>query len=153
MRLGVLILPEERWSTARDRWRAAEELGFHHAWTYDHLTWRRFRDKTWFGAVPTLAAAAETTSRLRLGTLVASPWKQKYGVLQVSAARTHEAVAEQTAPQVRAQLALDEARRYALSLSRACEVSLELVSNDRVERRLLGCAPYVLRRLRVQRRA
>lgn len=73
MRLGVLILPEERWSAARDRWRAAEDLGFHHAWTYDHLTWRTFRDKIWFGAVPTLAAAAETTSRLRLGTLVASP--------------------------------------------------------------------------------
>lgn len=72
VRLGVLILPEERWSSARDRWQAAEELGFHHAWTYDHLTWRTFRDKTWFGAVPTLAAAAETTSRLRLGTLVAS---------------------------------------------------------------------------------
>jgi alkanesulfonate monooxygenase SsuD/methylene tetrahydromethanopterin reductase-like flavin-dependent oxidoreductase (luciferase family) len=68
-----LLLPEERWSAARDRWRAAEELGFHHAWTYDHLTWRTFRDKSWFGAVPTLAAAAETTSRLRLGTLVASP--------------------------------------------------------------------------------
>ncbi|MEX2207323.1 MAG: LLM class flavin-dependent oxidoreductase [Myxococcota bacterium] len=68
-----MILPEERWSAARDRWRAAEDLGFHHAWTYDHLTWRTFRDKIWFGAVPTLAAAAETTSRLRLGTLVASP--------------------------------------------------------------------------------
>src|SRR4029450_6687092 len=73
VRVGVLILPEERWSTARDRWRTAEELGFHHAWTYDHLTWRTFRDKIWFGALPTLAAAAATTSRLRLGTLVASP--------------------------------------------------------------------------------
>jgi alkanesulfonate monooxygenase SsuD/methylene tetrahydromethanopterin reductase-like flavin-dependent oxidoreductase (luciferase family) len=73
VRVGVLILPEERWSAARDRWRTAEELGFHHAWTYDHLTWRTFRDKIWFGALPTLAAAAATTSRLRLGTLVASP--------------------------------------------------------------------------------
>jgi len=73
VRFGVLILPEERWSVARERWRAAEELGFDHAWTYDHLTWRTFRDKTWFGAVPTLAAAAEATSRIRLGTLVASP--------------------------------------------------------------------------------
>jgi alkanesulfonate monooxygenase SsuD/methylene tetrahydromethanopterin reductase-like flavin-dependent oxidoreductase (luciferase family) len=73
VRVGVLILPEERWSAARDRWRTAEELGFHHAWTYDHLTWQTFRDKTWFGAVPTLAAAAAATSRLRLGTLVASP--------------------------------------------------------------------------------
>ena len=73
MRLGLLILPEERWPVARERWQAAEALGFDHAWTYDHLTWRTFRDKTWFGAVPTLAAAAAATSRIRLGTLVASP--------------------------------------------------------------------------------
>src|SRR4030095_6385162 len=73
VRVGVLILPEERWSTARDRWRTAEELGFHHAWTYDHLTWWAFRGKIGFEALPPLAAAAVTTSRLRLGTLVASP--------------------------------------------------------------------------------
>jgi alkanesulfonate monooxygenase SsuD/methylene tetrahydromethanopterin reductase-like flavin-dependent oxidoreductase (luciferase family) len=70
---GVLILPEERWSAAGHRWRAAEELGFDHAWTYDHLAWRTFRDRIWFGAIPTLVAAAQVTSRLRLGTLVASP--------------------------------------------------------------------------------
>jgi alkanesulfonate monooxygenase SsuD/methylene tetrahydromethanopterin reductase-like flavin-dependent oxidoreductase (luciferase family) len=73
VRFGVLILPEERWSVAGERWRAAEAFGFDHAWTYDHLTWRTFRDETWFGAVPTLAAVAATTSRIRLGTLVASP--------------------------------------------------------------------------------
>jgi alkanesulfonate monooxygenase SsuD/methylene tetrahydromethanopterin reductase-like flavin-dependent oxidoreductase (luciferase family) len=73
VRLGLLILPEERWSVSRERWRAAEALGFDHAWTYDHLTWRTFRDKIWFAAVPTLAAAAGVTSRIRLGTLVASP--------------------------------------------------------------------------------
>jgi alkanesulfonate monooxygenase SsuD/methylene tetrahydromethanopterin reductase-like flavin-dependent oxidoreductase (luciferase family) len=73
VRVGLLILPEERWPVARERWRAAEALGFDHAWTYDHLTWRSLREKTWFGAVPTLAAAAGVTSRIRLGTLVASP--------------------------------------------------------------------------------
>lgn len=73
MRVGLLILPEQRWQTARERWIAAEDLGFDHAWTYDHLTWRGFRDRTWFGAVPTLAAAAAVTRRIRLGTLVASP--------------------------------------------------------------------------------
>lgn len=51
----------------------AEELGFDHAWTYDHLAWRALRDSDWFGAVPVLAAAAVTTSRIRVGTLVASP--------------------------------------------------------------------------------
>ncbi len=50
-----------------------EELGFDHAWTYDHLAWRSLRDATWFGAVPFLAAGAVVTERIRLGTLVASP--------------------------------------------------------------------------------
>jgi alkanesulfonate monooxygenase SsuD/methylene tetrahydromethanopterin reductase-like flavin-dependent oxidoreductase (luciferase family) len=73
VRFGTLILPEVRWATARDRWRRAEELGFAHAWTYDHLTWRTFRDRTWLAALPTLAAAATVTERMALGTLVASP--------------------------------------------------------------------------------
>lgn len=73
MRLGVVILPEVSWSTAQPRWRRAEELGFDHTWTYDHLAWRSFRDSAWFGAVPTLTAAAMATEHVRLGTLVASP--------------------------------------------------------------------------------
>ena len=72
MRIGVLILPELPWSTAQSLWRRAEELGFDHAWTYDHLAWRSLRDAPWFGAMPTLAAAAVVTTRMRLGTLVAS---------------------------------------------------------------------------------
>jgi alkanesulfonate monooxygenase SsuD/methylene tetrahydromethanopterin reductase-like flavin-dependent oxidoreductase (luciferase family) len=73
VRLGVLILPEFHWSTAQSLWTRAEELRFDHAWTYDHLAWRSFRDSAWFGAVPTLSAAAMATRRIRLGTLVASP--------------------------------------------------------------------------------
>ena len=73
MRLGVVILPEHRWHDARDLWRRAEELGFDHAWTYDHLAWRTLADGPWFAAVPTLTAAALTTTRMRLGLLVASP--------------------------------------------------------------------------------
>jgi alkanesulfonate monooxygenase SsuD/methylene tetrahydromethanopterin reductase-like flavin-dependent oxidoreductase (luciferase family) len=73
MRHGVVILPEHSWRRAREVWRQAEEFGFDHAWTYDHLVWRWLRDKPWFGAVPTLAAAATATSRIGLGTLVASP--------------------------------------------------------------------------------
>src|SRR5439155_196393 len=42
-------------------------------WTYDHLAWRALRDSPWFGAVPTLAAVATATTRIRLGPLVASP--------------------------------------------------------------------------------
>ena len=73
MRLGVVILPDARWSEAAGRWRRAEELGFAHAWTYDHLAWRSLRDDPWFAMVPTLAAAASVTERMRLGPLVASP--------------------------------------------------------------------------------
>ncbi len=74
MRLGVVILPEFRWAAGgREVWRRAEELGFDHAWTYDHLAWQTLRDEPWFGAVPTLTAAALATERIRLGTLVASP--------------------------------------------------------------------------------
>ncbi|REJ04832.1 LLM class flavin-dependent oxidoreductase [Microbacterium bovistercoris] len=73
MRTSTCILPVWRWGEASAIWRAADDLGFHAAYTYDHLSWRTFRDETWFGAVPTLAAAAAVTTRLRLGTLITSP--------------------------------------------------------------------------------
>ncbi|MFJ1582130.1 LLM class flavin-dependent oxidoreductase [Streptomyces sp. NPDC088197] len=74
MRLGTVILPIYRWAAeGREVWRRAEDLGFGTAYTYDHLSWRSFRDKPWYGAVPTLTAAAAVTGRMRLGTLVTSP--------------------------------------------------------------------------------
>ena len=73
VRIGIVILPDQRWQDAARRWRQAEEYGFDHAWTYDHLGWRSLVDGPWFDAVPTLTAAALVTSRIRLGTLVASP--------------------------------------------------------------------------------
>ncbi|MGC0415416.1 LLM class flavin-dependent oxidoreductase [Embleya sp. AB8] len=73
MLLSTVILPIYRWTEGRKVWRRAEDLGFHAAYTYDHLSWRSFREHTWFGAVPTLTAAAAVTERLRLGTMVTSP--------------------------------------------------------------------------------
>ncbi|MHA6797864.1 LLM class flavin-dependent oxidoreductase [Bounagaea algeriensis] len=73
MRIGIVILPEHRWWAAEPLWRMAEEYGFAHAWTYDHLGWRSLVDKPWFDAVPTLTAASAATSTIRLGTLVTSP--------------------------------------------------------------------------------
>jgi alkanesulfonate monooxygenase SsuD/methylene tetrahydromethanopterin reductase-like flavin-dependent oxidoreductase (luciferase family) len=73
VRLGVLILPDERWSTQSEKWSRAEDLGYDHAWTYDHIAWRQLRDHAWFAAVPVLSAVSLVTSRIRLGTLVASP--------------------------------------------------------------------------------
>ncbi|UQX02052.1 LLM class flavin-dependent oxidoreductase [Streptomyces sp. RerS4] len=74
LRLSTVILPYRPWHEGgRDEWQRAERLGFHTAYTYDHLSWRTFRDGPWFGAIPTLTAAAAVTDRLRLGTLVTSP--------------------------------------------------------------------------------
>ena len=72
MRLSTVILPIHRWPEGQKVWRRAEELGFHAAYTYDHLSWRSFWDEPWFGTVPTLTAAATVTQSMRLGTLVTS---------------------------------------------------------------------------------
>jgi alkanesulfonate monooxygenase SsuD/methylene tetrahydromethanopterin reductase-like flavin-dependent oxidoreductase (luciferase family) len=72
MRLSAVILPIHRWGEGQKIWQRAEDLGFHTAYTYDHLSWRSFRDGPWFGAVPTLTAAAAATQSMRLGTLVTS---------------------------------------------------------------------------------
>ena len=72
IKVGVALLPEV--DPAQDRrWSRVEEYGFAHGWSLDHLAWRAFADSTWYATVPVLAAAALTTSRLTLGTFVASP--------------------------------------------------------------------------------
>ncbi len=73
MRISTVILPIYPWSEGQRVWRRAEELGFNAAYTYDHLSWQSFRDQPWYGALPTLTAAALATDRLRIGTLVTSP--------------------------------------------------------------------------------
>jgi len=73
VRLSTVILPIERWPVSIEKWRRAEALGFHAAYTYDHLSWQRLIDRPWFGAIPTLTAAATATSRLRIGTMVTTP--------------------------------------------------------------------------------
>lgn len=73
MRHGVCILPEYPWRVAEPIWRAAEEMGFDHAWTYDHLVWAGLPEAPWHSTVATLTAAAMVTERIGLGTLVSSP--------------------------------------------------------------------------------
>ncbi|PWD51667.1 LLM class flavin-dependent oxidoreductase [Serinibacter arcticus] len=73
MRLSTVILPIHARAAAVAHWQRAEQLGFHTAYTYDHLSWRTFRDGPWFDALLTLAQAASVTSTLRLGTLVTTP--------------------------------------------------------------------------------
>ncbi len=72
LRVGVILLQTEPWSIDRHRWKRAEDLGFDTAWTYDHLSWRNLKDGPWYAMVPLLAAAAQVTSTIRLGPLVAS---------------------------------------------------------------------------------
>jgi alkanesulfonate monooxygenase SsuD/methylene tetrahydromethanopterin reductase-like flavin-dependent oxidoreductase (luciferase family) len=74
LRVGVLVvqnLPYDRW---RSRVLEVEQLGYDGVYVWDHLV-HRTQEPTdpLFDGLTLLAAAAESTSRLRLGTLVASP--------------------------------------------------------------------------------
>ena len=73
MRVGLVILPSDRWDEARCQWEWADRSGFCTAWTYDHVRWGGMPDGPWHAAVPVLAAATQVTGRIRLGTLVATP--------------------------------------------------------------------------------
>jgi alkanesulfonate monooxygenase SsuD/methylene tetrahydromethanopterin reductase-like flavin-dependent oxidoreductase (luciferase family) len=73
MRVGVLLLPADPWPETRTRVRHLEALGYDHIWTYDHLTWRRYREHEWHASMPWLTAVACATERVRIGTMVASP--------------------------------------------------------------------------------
>ncbi|MEU9504866.1 LLM class flavin-dependent oxidoreductase [Micromonospora sp. NPDC048170] len=71
--LGALVMPEHPGPRGADVWRHIEDVGFRHAWTFDHLSWRTLRDQPWFDTMTTLAAAAVRTDRIGLGTLVCTP--------------------------------------------------------------------------------
>jgi alkanesulfonate monooxygenase SsuD/methylene tetrahydromethanopterin reductase-like flavin-dependent oxidoreductase (luciferase family) len=73
VRVGLVILPSDRWTDARRQWEWADRSGFETAWTYDHVRWGGMPDGPWHAAVPVLSAAAAVTERVRLGTLVSSP--------------------------------------------------------------------------------
>lgn len=72
VRVGVALLPEVN-PAHDDRWARAEAYGFAHAWSLDHLAWRSMVDEPWYATVPVLTGAALRTSRIGLGTFVASP--------------------------------------------------------------------------------
>jgi alkanesulfonate monooxygenase SsuD/methylene tetrahydromethanopterin reductase-like flavin-dependent oxidoreductase (luciferase family) len=73
VRVGLVILPSDRWREARRHWEWADASGFSTAWTYDHIRWGGMPDGPWHAAIPVLAAAAGVTRRIRVGTLVATP--------------------------------------------------------------------------------
>lgn len=69
----MVILPLRRWAEQAQQWRTVEQAGFDHAWTYDHLIWDYLPGLPWGATLPTLVAAAGVTSRIPLGTWVATP--------------------------------------------------------------------------------
>ncbi len=73
IRIGVLLLPTDPWAETVATARHLERLGYHHLWTYDHLSWRRYQDQAWHATYPWLAGIASQTSSIRLGTMVANP--------------------------------------------------------------------------------
>jgi alkanesulfonate monooxygenase SsuD/methylene tetrahydromethanopterin reductase-like flavin-dependent oxidoreductase (luciferase family) len=73
VRVGVLLLPADPWPESLARARHIEALGYAHLWTYDHLSWQRYREHAWHTAIPWLTGIAANTSAIRLGTMVASP--------------------------------------------------------------------------------
>ncbi|MFD3416352.1 LLM class flavin-dependent oxidoreductase [Streptomyces decoyicus] len=73
MRIGAVVLPEYEWPQARKIWVELEELGLHHAWSFDHHSWRTLCDLPWYDPLGMLSAVATVTERIRLGTLVSTP--------------------------------------------------------------------------------
>jgi alkanesulfonate monooxygenase SsuD/methylene tetrahydromethanopterin reductase-like flavin-dependent oxidoreductase (luciferase family) len=72
--LSVLVLADRNPpSRFVDAVREAESAGVRTVWTYDHLSWGGLREHPWFASVPLLAAAAVSTTSVRLGTQVATP--------------------------------------------------------------------------------
>ncbi|MFT3716171.1 MAG: LLM class flavin-dependent oxidoreductase [Gordonia sp. (in: high G+C Gram-positive bacteria)] len=73
MRYGICILPDMPWAAAKPLWQQAEQMGFDHAWTYDHLVWGGLPDSRWFSCLPILTSAAAATTTLKVGSFVISP--------------------------------------------------------------------------------
>lgn len=59
------------------------------------------------------------------------------------AVEPQESMSQDSAPEVRAKLLLDEAGRRAIAFARSCQEGLELFTNDRVQHGLLGPVPLV----------
>jgi hypothetical protein len=87
------------------------------------------------GHAPAAAGRAETTplTRERDEAIVAAGM----------AVEPQETVSKDPAPEVRAQLLLDEAGRGAIAFTCAREEGLDFLTDDRVQRSLLGSVPLV----------
>jgi len=71
---GVTVLPDPPYQRMIELMQLAERHGFEYAWTYDsHVLWQE--------SMPTLALAADQTSKIKLGHMVTNPGTREPTVL------------------------------------------------------------------------
>ena len=90
MRLGAIVLQSQPWTDARSTWQQVEHSGFDVGYVADHLTHSTMAGQWWADGWTTLAAAAQVTARLQLGTLVASAAVRNPAALARAAATLHD---------------------------------------------------------------
>ena len=72
LRFGVVVLQDFSWSELVKLWQKVEELGFDSTWIADHFVNYANPKGPWLDGWTTLAALANCTSKIRIGTLVSS---------------------------------------------------------------------------------
>jgi probable F420-dependent oxidoreductase len=80
---GVTVLPDPPYTRMIELMQLAESHGFEYAWTYDsHVLWQE--------SMPTLALAADRTSKIKLGHMVTNPGTREPTVLASAYATLHD---------------------------------------------------------------
>src|SRR4051794_31240988 len=80
---GVTVLPDPPYQRMIELMQLAESHGFEYAWTYDsHVLWQE--------SMPTLALAADRTSKIKLGHMVTNPGTREPTVLASAYATLHD---------------------------------------------------------------
>src|SRR5256886_7093533 len=80
---GVTVLPDPPYTRLIELMQLAERHGFEYAWTYDsHVLWQE--------SMPTLALAADRTSKIKLGHMVTTPGTRDPTVLASAYATLHD---------------------------------------------------------------
>ncbi|MHA2025811.1 MAG: LLM class flavin-dependent oxidoreductase [Candidatus Thorarchaeota archaeon] len=72
LRFGAVILQDFPWQELVTLWQKFESLGFDSTWVADHFVNYAHPESPWLDGWSTLAALANCTSKMRIGTLVTS---------------------------------------------------------------------------------